>query len=119
MKDSYGRFVELALRCASSWDDLVDKKLHRRHNYAMSRLYELEKAMYETDDRGAGIALRLLSHESERVRLSAGAYCILAEVHVEEGRQMLAHIYAHSNSGFLRLSASNCLDYCKPFLESQ
>ena len=119
MKDHYERFAELAVRCACSWDDLVDKKLHRRHNDAMTRWHELTKVMYATEDRGAQIALRLLSHESERVRLSAGAYCLLAEVHEKEGRQILVQIRDHSDSGYLRLEAANCLIYCKPFSVSE
>lgn len=115
MKNYYDAYVELNLKVCQTWDEIADSKCRRKHNRAMTRIYELDKTMVQESDRGVDIVLRLLAHEDERVRMCAGSYCIFAQIHVEAGKEALASIAKTSESSYMRLVAKQNLEYRVPF----
>lgn len=115
MKDYYNIFIQCSMSRCLSFDDLIDKKRLRIHNKAMDQLSSLQKEMFMESDKCAGITHELLIHEDERVRIGAGAYCIHAQILIEEGVNTLIEIRDNSKSKYMRVSAGQNLDYCMPF----
>lgn len=115
MKEYYAMIVECCMSRCCTFEDLGDKRKRRLHNKAMDRLAKIEREMYIQSDRSSGLVLELLKHSDERVQLFAGAYCIHAQVHAEEGVQILSQIRDCSSSKYMRVSAGQNIDYCVPF----
>ena len=70
-KDYYNLFVDLCLkRCFE--DDYEYKSKVRAHNRAMDKLLKIQKEMKETDF--SEILDKLLTHDDDRVKLSAGNF---------------------------------------------
>ena len=113
--DHYEKFVALCLDCALTIEDMEDKTKRKIHNRAMTELEQLSREMVKEPDKCADIVLRLLAHENENVRISAGAYCIQAQVHQRQGRAALKALARKAASPYLRLTAEQCLKYCVPF----
>ncbi len=115
-KDYYALYVKHNAKTMRSLDDLADPKLRRKHNKAMSELHKLNMEMFVMPNKGVHIVTRLLRHEDPRVRISAGAYCISAQVMVDEGKHVLKKISADpSLDRMYRFDAENCIEYCKPY----
>lgn len=115
MKDHYTAFVKYSQKLAKTFEDLEDKRLRQIHNRAMTGQHKLKLEMYAEPDRCGDVALALLSHEDENVRISAAAYCIQADIHTRDGRAVLKNISRNGSDRYIRFSAEQCLQYCKAF----
>ena len=115
MKDHYTAFVQYSKKFVRTFEELQDKRLRQIHNRAMTGLHKLKCEMFVESDKCSDLILSLLKHEDENVRISAGAYCIQAETHTEEGRTELQTISENGSTRYIRFSAEQCLRYCKPF----
>ena len=73
MKDYYNLFVNACLKLCLE-DDYGDKSKVRANNRAFDKLHKLQKEMMEFDC--SDILDKLLVHEDDRVRLSAGNFGI-------------------------------------------
>lgn len=117
MVDYYEEFVYYALLTCCKSHEYLDKKRIREHNRAMDKLMKIQKKMFAEEGHCRELTLHLLNHEDIRVRLGAGAYCLMADVNKEEAVQILQHIKLHDKDWMTRVCAANCLDYCRPFDE--
>ena len=115
MRDIYEYFISCCMQRCYSFEELVDKKIRRRHNVAMDRIAMIEKEIYAQPDHGSSIIENLLDSEDERVRLSAGAYCIKAQILMEKSTETLKYIAESSKSRYMRVSAMGAMAYCKPW----
>ncbi|MBR2454648.1 MAG: hypothetical protein IKB36_01195 [Clostridia bacterium] len=80
-KDYYTLFVDLCLkRCLT--DDYGDKSKVRQHNRSMNKLLKLQKEMEEKDC--SEILDKLLIHDDDRVKLSAGTFAVDFPSHREK-----------------------------------
>ena len=116
MGDYFNRFVELSLKTTCSWDALKDKNIRRNHNRAMTSLHLLQlEEMYMEPDRCTEVAARLLVHDDVRVCLHAAAYCIKAEVHVQQALALLDEISGNDPDRWVRTTARLNKELCVPF----
>lgn len=115
-KDHYALIVKYALATSLSFQDMANPVLRRKADKAAAEVRKLKKELLASSDKGQEIIQRLLQHEEPRVRLTAGAYCIMAEILIDEGRSVLDQIAADKAvSPELQFEAQSCLKYCKPY----
>lgn len=115
-KDHYALIVKYATAKSLSFNDMADPMLRRKASKAAAEVRKLDQELLTSPDKGQKIIQRLLQHDDACVRITAGAYCIMAEVLVDEGRSVLDQIVMDNTvSPELRFEASNCLKYCKPY----
>ena len=81
----------------------------------MTVLEELYHIMFKCEDRCEALAMELLHHEEEKVRLGAGAYCLKAGIHKELAIQVLTCLQHTSTDKMLTVSAACTIAFCKPF----
>lgn len=115
MKDYYTAFVKYSLKLCRTFEGLKDSRLQQMHNRAMTGQHKLKLEMYAEPDRCAEVARVLLMHEDENIRISAGAYCIQAGIHLNQAVSILQSISETGSTRYMRFSAKQCLRYCKPF----
>lgn len=115
-KDYYELIIKYITCTYTSFDDLSDAKLRRKSNKAMDEVHKLKKELYATSDKGQPIIQRLLQHNDPRAKITAGAYCIMAEIMIDEGRSILHQVASDDLvSKALRFEAECCLKYCRPY----
>lgn len=108
------KFIANCLKTCSN-DEYADKKRLREHNRAVTALEELYHAMFECDDHCEALAMELLQHGEEKVRLGAGAYCLKAGIHNELAITVLTHLQKTSTDKMLTVSAGCTIAFCEPF----
>ena len=114
--DDAERFIGYVLKTCSTLQELADRSARDRHNRAMRSLYRLQRdKMYAAPDRSADAAWQLMAHPEARVRLSAAAYCLKAEVHQEQARACLQQLHQDGPTALIRLNAEMCAMCCVPF----
>ena len=115
-KDLYTLIVQYAIAKSLSYDDLADPVLVRKANRIGAKLRKLDQELFASSDKGQEIIQQLLQHEDPRVRIHAGAYCIMAEIMVDEGCFVLSLIAGDKTlPREWQFEAKNCLKYCKPY----
>lgn len=115
-KDYYALYIKHRSKTITNPNDFADPKLRRKHNKAMTEIHRLNMEMFAMPDKGINTIARLLQHEDPHVRISAGAYCISAQLLVNEGRRVLQKIATDpSMDSMCRFDAQNCLSYCRPY----
>lgn len=102
MKDYYNLIVELSLQECKK-EDYCDKKKHRAHNAAALKLFKLRPEMKQCDC--DEILRKLLSHEDDRVRYSAGGICLYNDVLINEAEAVLKKLMESSSYPLLRFHA--------------
>ena len=101
-KDYYTLFVDLCLkRCLT--DDYGDKSKVRQHNRAMNKLLKLQKEMEEIGC--SEILDKLLLHDDDRVRLSAGAFGVDFASHREKSIIVINDVAKNSKDKMLSFDA--------------
>lgn len=101
-KDYYNLFIDLCLkRCLD--DDYEDKSRVRANNRAMDKLLKLQKEMKETDC--SKILDRLLLHDDDRVRLSAGTFGVDFPSHREKSIIVINDVAKNSKDKMLSFDA--------------
>lgn len=115
VKDYYKKFLEICMRSCTDFGELVDKKTRERHNRAMTSCHKLQLELFKLEDKGSSVVLKLLEHEDERVQLSAGAYCIHAQIHVPFAIEKMKHIEATSKYCMMRVVARMTIECCEPW----
>ena len=98
----YDLYIENCLKLCFQ-DDYIDRRKLRAHNRAMDTLEKLEAELTVHELRA------LLTHEDERVRLSAAAACLRRQLCYDEAVETLREIEAHSTDGTLGLAAKMLL----------
>ena len=117
MMNLLNQFILLSnQRC--SRDEYKQKKRVREHNRAMTKLLALNKIMYAQEGHSESIACTLLKHPSEKVQLSAAAYCLRAGILEQEARIVLSNIERNSCDKILSLDASLTAMCIFPCLET-
>ena len=117
MREVYRKkFIENCLKICSD-DEYADKIRVRQHNRAMTVLEELYHTMFEHEDHCEALAMELLHHEDEKVRLGAGAYCLKAGIHNDLALQVLTHLQNTSTDKMLSASAACTIMFCKSFAQ--
>ena len=115
-KDYVTLYHKLEERTLCTLDDLSDPKLRRRNNKAMTEIHKLNMELFARADKGAPIILQLLQSENPRVRITAGAYCLQAQIHEDLGKKVLKQIAADSSlDKLLQWNARDCIKYCRPY----
>lgn len=115
-KDYVALFCKLEARTPSTDAELLDAKLRRRQNKAATEIHKLKMELFARPDKGAPVILQLLQSEDPRVRISAGAYCLQAQIHEKLGKRALKQIAADpALDPYLRFHASMCIEYCAPY----
>lgn len=109
------KFVTYCLKICSH-EEYADKNRRRQHNRAMTILEDLYHTMFAHEDHCEGLAMELLHHEEEKVRLGAGAYCMKAGIHTEQAIQVLTLLKEISTDKMLRVSAACTIAFCEPFV---
>ena len=114
------QFIGYALKTCSTMQELTDRRAREKHNRAMRSLHMLQREqMYTAPDRCADTALQLMAHPDARVRLSAAAYCLQAEVHQEQALVCLQQLQQHGPTPMIRTNAEMCVMGCVPFSRQQ
>ena len=115
-KDYVALYHKLEERTLCTLDDLSDPKLRRRNNKAMTEIHKLNMELFARADKGVPIILQLLQSENPRVRITAGAYCLQAQIHEDLGKKVLKQIAADSSlDKLLQWNARDCIKYCRPY----
>lgn len=115
-KDYVALYRKLEEATHSSFDEFADPILRRRANKAGKEIHKLNMELFARPDKGAPVILKLLQDNDPRVRIGAGAYCIMAQIHEDLGRNVLSQIAEDSSlDKMLRFHASSCIEYCKPY----
>lgn len=115
-KDYVALFCKLKERTASTWDDFADAKLRRRQNKAGKELHKLNMELFARPDKGAPVILKLLQSENPHVRVGAGAYCLMAQIHEDLGKSVLEQIAEDPASDrMVQFEAECCIKYCRPY----
>lgn len=101
-KDYYNLFVDLCLkRCLT--DDYEDKSKVRQHNRAMNKLLKLQTEMEEIGC--SEILDKLLLHDDDRVRLSAGTFGVDFASHREKSIIVINDVAKNSKDKMLSFDA--------------
>ena len=106
MKDYYDLIVKLSLKLCTK-DDYIDKLKSIVHNTAARKLYKLEIEMKQYDCEE--VLHKLLSHEDDRVKLSASAICLRNNVIVDQAIPVLRNVMQFSSDPTFRFSAEMLL----------
>lgn len=115
-KDYAALICKLESRTPSTDAELLDAKLRRQQNKAATEIHKLKMELFARPDKGAPVILHLLQSEDPRVRISAGAYCLQAQIHENLGKRTLMQIADDpALDRYLRFHASMCIEYCWPY----
>lgn len=102
MKNYYDLFVSLSqAQCLKN--DYGNKKSIAKSNAAHKKMDMLQKEMQEHYQEG--IALSLLHHSDERVKINAASLCLKMNVHTGDAMNVLREIQEHSVDPTLRMTA--------------
>ena len=103
MKDYYNLIVELSVQQCFLKEDYADKKKLRQHDKAVIKIIKLRNEMKQCDC--DEILRKLLSHEDDRVRYSAGGICLYNDVLINEAEAVLKKLMESSSYPLLRFHA--------------
>ena len=106
------RYIESCLKTCNE-DEFVDKRKRRAHNAAATWRYNIHKKMMAENDKCMPLAQELLSHPSEKVRLSIGAYCLMAHILVDQAIETLNEIKANSSDRCMQFTAEMTISVLK------
>lgn len=112
-------FVKLCRLTCCEAENYGAKSRVKKNNHAMERLAKLQREMYEENDHCATVAYELLNHDEICVRLNAGAYCIMANVHKDSAILILREIIECSEDVLIQFTAENILKYCRPYEDNR
>ena len=100
----FDEFVTICEKTCSA-DEFKSKKRRTEHNAAMTSLEKLKKKMFVEQEHCLSIAVALMQHDNEKVRINAAAYCLEANISVETAKQVLLDIYRNSSDRILSYNA--------------
>ena len=115
--DFCDQYIHYAMQTHRSFQELGDPQCQKSHNAAMKELHRLEyEVLFLSPDKGARLIADLLKHHEERVRISAAAYCLKAEIYPIRSRLVLFCLSkSPTATSYIRAEAAQCIKFCRPY----
>lgn len=111
MNNYFNQFVALSLlQCKKN--DYTDKQKVATHNVATYKLQQLQSEMEQTDCKK--VLCQLLSHEDDRVKINAAAFCLHTQIFTDKASCVLNKIIESSDDPTLCFSAKMVLQNSTP-----